>query len=59
MEQMLDELRQIEQFVLLYPPQGEKGPQRAAVVESKQTFPQQQLTRVLGLEELAGSPRVR
>ena len=39
LEQMLDELRQIEQFVLLYPPQGEKGPHRAAVVESKQTFP--------------------
>ena len=39
LEQMLDELRQIEQFVLLYPPQGEKGPQRAAVVQSKQTFP--------------------
>jgi len=35
MEQMLDELRQIQQFVLLYPPQGEKGPQRAAVVRSK------------------------
>jgi transposase len=59
MEQMLDELRQIEQFVLLYPPQGDKGPQRAAVVQSKQTFPQQQLARVLGLEELVGSPRVR
>src|SRR5438067_10174485 len=26
MEQMLAELRQIQQFVLLYPPQGEKGP---------------------------------
>jgi transposase len=25
-EQLLDELRQIQQFVLLYPPQGEKGP---------------------------------
>jgi transposase len=59
MEQMLDELRQIEQFVLLYPPQGEKGPQRAAVVQSKQTFPQQQLAKVLGLEELPCSPRVR
>jgi transposase len=55
MEQMLDQLRQIEQFVLLYPPQGEKGPQRAAVVQSKQTFPQQQLARVLGLDELAKS----
>ncbi len=55
MEQMLDQLRQIEQFVLLYPPQGEKGPQRAAVVQAKQTFPQQQLARVLGLDELAKS----
>src|SRR5437762_2035708 len=55
MEQMLDELRQIEQFVLLYPPQGEKGPQRAAIVQSKQTFPQQQLSKILGLDELARS----
>jgi len=55
MEQMLEELRQIEQFVLLYPPQSEKGPQRAAVVQSKQTFPQQQLAKTLGLDELAKS----
>src|SRR5437773_2043597 len=53
MEQMLAELRQIQQFVLLYPPQGEKGPRRAAVVRSKQTFPQQQLAKMLGLDELA------
>jgi transposase len=53
MEQMLDELRQIQQFVLLYPPQGEKGPQRAAVVRSKQTLPQQQLAKILGLDDLA------
>ena len=53
MEQMLEELRQIHQFVLLYPPQGEKGPQRAAVVRSKQTFPQQQLAKMLGLDDLA------
>jgi len=52
MEQMLDELRQIRQFVLLYPPQGEKGPHRAAVVRSKQTFPQQQLAKMLGLDDL-------
>jgi transposase len=52
MEQMLDELRQIQQFVLLYPPQGEKGPQRAAVVRSKQTLPQQQLAKLLGLDDL-------
>jgi hypothetical protein len=33
----------IQQFVLLSPaqrPRGEKGPQRAEVVRSKQTFPQ-------------------
>jgi transposase len=51
-EQLLHELRQIQQFVLLYPPQGEKGPPRAAVVRSKQTFPQQQLAKTLGLDEL-------
>jgi transposase len=53
MEQLLDELSQIQQFVLLYPPQGEKGPQRAAVVRSKQTLPQQQLAKILGLDDLA------
>jgi transposase len=52
MEQMLDELRQIQQFVLLYPPQGDKGPHRAAVVRSKQTLPQQQLAKILGLDDL-------
>src|SRR5919108_4211268 len=55
MEQLLEQLRQIEQFLLLYPPQGEKGPQRVAIVQSKQTFPQQQLAKVLGLDELARS----
>ena len=52
MEQLLQELRQIQQFVLLYPPQGEKGPPRAAIVRSKQTFPQQELAKTLGLEDL-------
>ena len=56
MEQMLAELRQIQQFVVLYPPQGEKGPQRAAVVRSKQTLPQLQLAKTLGLDEL-GKPQ--
>jgi len=55
MEQLLEQLRQIEQFLLLYPPQGEKGPQRVAIVQSKQTFPQQQLATVLGLDELTRS----
>jgi hypothetical protein len=53
LEQMLEELRQIQQFVLLYPPQGEKGPHRAAVVRSKQTLPQLQLAKILGLDDLA------
>src|ERR1700751_4316452 len=52
MEQMLDELRQIQPFVLLYPPQREKGTQPAAVMRSKQTFPQQQLAKILGLDDL-------
>jgi transposase len=30
LEQLLEELQQIKQFVLLYPPQGEKGPPRSA-----------------------------
>ena len=58
MENLLDELRQIQQFVLLYPPQGEKGPHRAAVVLSKQTIPQQQLARVLGLDQLRITPKM-
>jgi transposase len=53
MELLLDELRQIQQFILLYPPQGEKGPKRAAVVLAKQTFSQQRLAATLGLDELA------
>jgi len=53
MELLLDELRQIQQFILLYPPQGEKGPKRAAVVLAKQTSSQQRLAVTLGLDELA------
>ena len=58
MENLLHELRQIQQFILLYPPQGEKGPHRAAVVLSKQTIPQQQLARVLGLDQLRITPKM-
>jgi len=58
MENLLDELRQIQQFILLYPSQGEKGPHRAAVVLSKQTIPQQQLARVLGLDQLRITPKM-
>jgi transposase len=57
MEQLLDELRQIQQFVLLYPPQGAKGPNRVATVLSKQTLPQQALAKALGLEQMRITPR--
>ena len=56
-EQLLEELRQIQQFVLLYPPQGEKGPNRIATVLSKQTLPQQALAKTLGLDQLSIAPR--
>jgi len=50
-EQLLAELEQIKQFVLLYPPQGEKGPPRTAYVLSQQTLTQQALVKTLGLEQ--------
>ena len=57
MEQLLEELSQIRQFVLLYPPQGEKGPNRVATVLSKHTLPQQSLADLLGLNELRSTQR--
>jgi transposase len=51
-EQLLEELRHLQQFVLLYPPQGEKGPHRIATVLSKQTLTQQALAATLGLDQL-------
>jgi Transposase len=56
-EQLLDELRHIQQFVLLYPPQGEKGPNRLATVLSKQTLPQHSIADALGLEGLCSTQR--
>ena len=56
-EQLLDELRCIQQFVLLYPPQGEKGPNRIATVLSKQTLPQQAIADALGLDGLCSTQR--
>jgi transposase len=52
LEQLLHELQQIQQFVLLYPRQGEKGPDRAAFVLSKQTLVQQALAKALNLDKL-------
>ena len=58
MEQLLEELRQIQQFLLLYPPQGDKGPPRTATVLSKQTLPQQLLVHTLGLGQLGLTQKV-
>jgi transposase len=52
-EQLLEELEQIKQFALLYPPQGEKGPPRTAYVLSQQSLAQQALIKTLGLEAMA------
>jgi len=52
MEQLLEELRQIQQFALLYPPQSEKGLNRVVLILSKQTLAQQSLAKELGLDTL-------
>ena len=54
-EHLLDQLRQIQQFVLLYPAQGEKGPNRVSTVLSKQTLAQQSLAQTLGLDQLCST----
>jgi len=56
LEQLREELAQIQQFTLLYPPQGQKGPPRVATVLSKQTLPQQSLAEALGLNQLRSTP---
>ena len=56
-EQLLEQLSQIQQFVLLYPPLGDKGPTRTATVLSRQTLPQVALANALGLEKLRSTPR--
>jgi transposase len=57
MEQLREELDQIAQFALLYPPQDEKAPNRVALVLSKQTLAQQSLAKELGLDTLQESRR--
>jgi transposase len=57
MEQLLQELDQIVQFALLYPPQDEKGRNRVALVLSKETLAQQSLAKELGLDALGSSTR--
>ena len=48
MEQLREQLDQIAQFALLYPPQDEKAPNRVALVLSKETLAQQSLAKELG-----------
>ena len=56
-EDLLEQLRQIQKYTLLYPPQGQKGPNRVATVLSKQSLTQQRLAQVLGLDQLGSTPR--
>jgi hypothetical protein len=56
-EQLLERLSQIQQFTLLYPPLGDKGPNRVATLLSKQTLTQQALAACLGLDQLGITPR--
>ncbi|NWG14764.1 MAG: hypothetical protein HXY20_14660 [Acidobacteria bacterium] len=53
MEQMLAELGQIEQYVVLYPRLGERGPYRTVTVQKKLTLTQKMLSEHLGLDRLA------
>ena len=57
METLIEELDQIQQYQLLYPAQGAKGPARLATVLSKQSIPQHLLADALGLDQLAAAGR--
>jgi len=54
-EQLLEELSEIEQYDLLYPPLGDKGPNRIATVLSKRTLIQQALSKALHLDQLCST----
>lgn len=51
-EQLKDELQGITQYVLLYPPQGEKGPYRTTTIQNKLSLTQSLLADAIGLEAL-------
>ena len=59
LESLISELKEIRQIVLLYPPQGDKGPNRSATVLTKQSLAQQELAKGLGLDLLFERPRRR
>ena len=50
-------IQEIQKYNLLYPPQGEKGPDRVATVLSKQSPIQQKLALILGLDQLGSTQR--
>lgn len=54
-EQMKAELEGIHEFILLYPPQGERGPHRTVTVQGRQTLTQSMLAEALGLTKLSPS----
>jgi transposase len=51
-QQLKDELQDIKQYVLLYPPQGDKGPYRTVTIQDKLTLTQALLAHAIGLEAL-------
>jgi transposase len=51
-EELINQLDQIKQFVLLYPSLGDKGPERVSTVLSKQTLVQEALSKSLGIDQL-------
>lgn len=53
-EQLKEELQEITQHVLLYPPQGDKGPYRTATIQTKMSLTQSLLAQAIGLETLTG-----
>ncbi len=57
-EQLKDELEDIMQYVLLYPPQGDKGPYRTATIQSKLNLTQNLLADALGLDSLISVKKV-
>ena len=57
-EQLKDELEDIMQYVLLYPPQGDKGPYRSATIQSKLNLTQNLLADALGLDSLISVKKV-
>src|ERR1700691_4204463 len=56
-EQLIEQLNPIQLFTLLYPPLGDKGPNRLATILSKQTLAQQALASSLGLDQLCSTQR--